>query len=79
MENTHDKDVQAAEGEEEECRDKSEVVDVVRENGGADEALEDTESADTEVGTKNGEILVKELHGPADFREHHDDDLEDNE
>ena len=79
MENTYNKDVQAAEGEEEERRDKSEVVDVVRENGGADEALEDTESTDTKVGTKNGEVLVKEFHGPADFREHHDDDLEDNE
>lgn len=49
---------------------------MVREDGSADEALEDAEGTDAEVGAENGEVLVEELVWPANFREHEEDNLE---
>ena len=52
---------------------------MVGEDCSTNEALEDTESADAEVGSEDGEVLVEELVGPANFREHEEDYLEDDE
>ena len=71
--------VEAAEREEEEGGDEREVVDVVREDRRADEALEDAERAQAEVGPEHGEVLGEEGGGPADLGEDEDDDLEDDE
>ena len=71
--------VEAAEGEQEERGDEREVVDVVREDGRADEALEDAEGPQAEVGAEHREVLGEEGGGPADLGEDEDDDLEDDE
>ena len=71
--------VDAADGEEEEGGDEREVVDVVREDRRADEALEDAERAEPEVGPEHGEVRREEGRGPADLGEDEDDDLEDDE
>lgn len=74
-----DEHVETAEGEEEEGGDEREVVDVVREDRRANEALEDAERAQAEVGAQHGEVRLEEGHGPADLGEDEDDDLEDDE
>jgi len=60
--------VDATEREEEVGRHESEVVDMMRENLGRDEALEDAQCAKTEFGSKDGEVPVKEGQRPAAFR-----------
>ena len=72
-------DVEAADGEEEEGGDEREVVDVVREDGGAEEALEDADGAEAEGGAEDGEVVREEGGWPADLGEEEDDDLEDDE
>lgn len=52
---------------------------MVREDGSADEALEDAEGTDAKVGTEDGEVFVEELVWPANFGEHEEDNLEDYE
>ena len=74
-----DEHVQAADGEQEERGDEREVVDVVREDRRADEALEDAEGSEAEVGPKDGEEPGEERGGPAYLGEDEDDDLEDDE
>ena len=71
--------VEAAEGEEEEGSDEREVVDVVREDRRADEALEDAEWPEPEVAAEHGEVVVEEGVGPADLREDEGDNLEHDE
>ena len=68
--------VEAAESEEEEGSDKREVVDVMREDRGADEALEDAEWPKPEVAAEYGEVVVEEGVGPADLGQDESDDLE---
>jgi hypothetical protein len=55
-----DEHVQAADGEEEEGRDEGEVVDVVGEDGRANEALEHAERAEAKGGAEDGEVAVEE-------------------
>lgn len=71
--------VHAADSEEEEGSDESEVVDVVGEDSGTDEALEDTQCAETEVAAEYREVTVEEAGGPPEFGENESDDLEDDE
>lgn len=69
--------VNATEGEQEEGGDQGEVISVVREDLGCNQALEDTEGTETELRAEDGEEAVEERHGPADLREEQDDGLED--
>ena len=71
--------VQAAESEEEEGGDEREVVDVVREDCCADEALEDAEWPEPEVAAEHGEVVVEEGVRPADLGEDEGDDLKHDE
>ena len=71
--------VHAADGKEEECRDKREVVDVVRENSGTDQGLEDTKRTEAKITSKDGEVYVEEPHRPSDFGKDEGDDFENNE
>lgn len=76
---TYCKHVEAADGEEEECRDKSEFADMVRENGGTDEAFEDSERTESEFTAEDGEETVEESDWPAEFRKNEEHGLKDNE
>ncbi len=60
-----EQDVDAAESEEEERGDECEVVDVMGEDLGRDEALEDAQRTEAELCAKHGEVAVEEGHGPA--------------
>ena len=74
-----DEHVQAADGEEEERGDEREVVDVVREDRRADEALEDAQRPEPEVGPEHGEVRLEETRRPADLGEDEHDHLEDDQ
>ena len=74
-----DEHVQAADGEEEERGDEREVVDVVRENSGTDQGLEDTKRTEPKITSKDGEVYVEEPHRPSDFGKDESDDFENNE
>lgn len=71
--------VQASEGEKEESSHEGEVVYVVREDGGAEEALKDSEGTKPEVLSEDGEVCIEEFGGPADFGEYENDDLQDDQ
>ena len=51
----------------------------MRKDGGGDETLEDSERAQAESRTEDGEETIEEADGPADFGEDEGDDLEDDE
>lgn len=74
-----EEDVDAPNGEEEEGRDKREVVDVVAQDSGANEALEEPDCAEPKGGAEHGEEGVEEAAhgGPGELGEEEDDDLED--
>jgi len=80
-ENEPKQHIHAAHSEEEERGDEGEVVDVVREDGRADEALEDPERPQAELAPEDGEVAVEEGGDPAHgaFGEDEHDDLEDDE
>lgn len=71
--------VQAADGEDEERGDEGEFVDVVGEDGCAEEALDDTERAEAEGTAEHGEEDVEELLGPPDLGHDAHDALEDDQ
>lgn len=52
---------------------------MVREDGGADEALEDAEGSESECTAQHREEAVEERVRPTDLGEDEDDDLEDDE
>jgi len=70
-----DEDVQAAEREEEEGGDEGKAVNMMGEDCSPDQALNNTKGADAEIVSKDGEKLIEENRGPADFGEEEDDDL----
>jgi len=74
-----DEHVQAPEGEEEKGRDEGEAADMMGENCGSNQALNDAESADAKVVSKNGEEPIEESRGPTDFGKEEDDDLSDDQ
>jgi len=71
--------VQTAEREEEEGGNEGEAVDVMGKNRGPNQALNNSESADAEIITKDWEKLVEKRRGPSDFGEEEDDDLSDDQ
>jgi len=72
-------DVQAPEGEEEEGRDEGEAVNMMGENRSPNQALDDAESTDAKVVSKNGEEPIEEARGPTDFGKEEDNDLSDDQ
>ena len=62
---TYDEDIQAAKRENEECSDKIEVVNMMAQNGRAEEALEDTKCTNAEVCAQHREVLVEESIRPS--------------
>lgn len=74
---TYDEDVETSKCEEEECRNKCKVIDVVRKHSGTNKTLEEADGTEPEVRAQHGEELVEELIWPANLGEHENDDLED--
>jgi len=67
--------VHASEGEEEEGGHEGEAADMVRKNCSPNQTLDDAESTDAKVVSKDGEEPIEEGRGPADFGKEEDDDL----
>jgi len=67
--------VHTPEGEEEEGRHEGEAADMVGENRSPNQALDDAESTDAKVVSKDGEEPIEESRGPTDFGKEEDDDL----
>lgn len=71
--------VQAAHREEEKRGDERELADVVGENRGSDESLEDPERAKAKLRTEHREKAIEEGHRPGDLGKDEEDELEDDE
>lgn len=71
--------VEASYSEEKEGCYERKVVDVVRQYGCSNKALNDTYCAQAKVVPENGEVLVKETAGPSDLGQDEEEGLHENE
>jgi len=71
--------VQAAHRKEEKRSDERELADVVGENRGSNESLEDPERAKAKLRTEHREKAIEEGHRPGDLGKDKEDELEDDE
>lgn len=72
-------DVETTEGEEEECGDECEGVNVMAEDRGSDEHLDEAQGTNTKILSEDWEIPVEKLGWEAELREDEYDGLEDDE
>jgi len=67
--------VEAADDEEEESSNESEIVNVLGKNRSPDQPLEYAQRTETELRAQHGEEAIKECDRPANFRQNEGDDL----
>lgn len=71
-----EEDIQATDGEKEECGDERKGVDMMGEDSGSKEHLEETEGTQTELISKNWEELVEEFGRESELGQDQDGRLE---